>query len=107
MGAPGAHLERFALGLRSKPDFIEKLLDPIKPAMGLWAVLAAAPRQGLIQLLNQLNLLLAEMDWGFQSNPAHEVARRPPSDGFDALAAQSEHPAGLSFLRNLECHLAG
>ena len=104
VGAPGAHDGETYGRLLSEPNFIEKLLHAIKPAVRLGAVLASSPRQRLFQLLNQVNLLLAQMDRGFESNPAHQVARGAATDGFNPLSAESEHPPRLGFLRDLEGH---
>jgi len=94
-------------GFYLEPDFIEKLLHPIKPAMRLWTVLASAPRQRLLKLLNQVDLIFAQVNRRFETNTTHQVSRGAAAHGFDAFTAEPKHAPGLRFLRDFECHLTG
>src|SRR3546814_7886471 len=56
--------------------------------------------KGFLELLQQFALDVGEKDWGFNHHLADQVAGTAAAHGFDALAAQAEHLAGLGFLRN-------
>ncbi len=74
--------------------------------MGLRAVVAAAAAQGFVELLDEFELVLVQVDGGFDPHPAQQVAGRSAAHGLDPLGAQPEQAARLGFRRNLEGNFA-
>lgn len=87
-------------------EFFKKLFDPIEPTVSLGAVMMAAPLKGVVQFLEQLDLLLGQAYRGLNPYSANQISRGATAHWPDAFLPQAKRSTRLGFRRDFEDYLA-